>query len=78
MRKKAMERLSETKRRKAKENASSDEEPKKKIRSSGGEIVAYLKEKNEKELEMRKCELEMKKKSNSRHIRKDMMKSSIC
>ena len=61
IRKKAMEKLSETKLRKEKESDSGDQEPQRKRRRSGGEIVAYLKEKNEVELEMRKQELEMKK-----------------
>lgn len=57
VRKKAMEKLSETQKRKAQDEG---EVTKKKSRRSQSDTMAYLKEKNEKDLELRKQELEFK------------------
>ncbi|XP_028395802.1 UPF0746 protein DDB_G0281095-like [Dendronephthya gigantea] len=57
IRRKAMETLAQTNKRKAEE---SNETPKKKRRSSGSETIAYLQEKTEIEMELRKEEMEIK------------------
>lgn len=58
MRKMSTERLSETRKRKQ-EGDSQDENPKK--RSSGGDTFAYLREKSEKDFQLRQDELELQK-----------------
>ena len=59
MRATAMERLAETQKRKAGEGELSSKKGKK--RNTGTETIAYLREKSEKEMELRKQELEFKK-----------------
>lgn len=58
VRRQAMERLAETQKRKGEENSTA---PTKKRRSNGGETIAYLKEKAEIEINMRKEEMDFKK-----------------
>ena len=58
IRKKAMERLGQTQKRKADENES---EGKRKKRSSGSDTLSFLREKNEQAQEMQKEELELRK-----------------
>ena len=57
MRRKAMETRAQTQKRKAEE---SNKTPKKKIRSNGSETIAYLQEKTEIEMKVRKEEMELK------------------
>ena len=57
IRRKAMEKLSETKKRKAREG---DQNVKKKRRSNGNEAVSYLLEKAEMEIEVKKKEMDLK------------------
>ena len=57
MRRKAMETQAQTQKRKAEE---SNKTPKKKIRSNGSETIAYLQEKTEIEMKVRKEEMELK------------------
>ena len=68
MRKKAMEKLSDTKNRKAQE---ADGEPKKKARRSSGATIEYLKERNEVEFDLRRQELELKKKEQVERSKKE-------
>lgn len=58
VRRKAMEKLSETNKRKAEEG---DQNVKKKRRSSGNDVVSYLREKADMEREVKKEEMEVKK-----------------
>ena len=60
MRKRSMEKLGETMKRKADEDQGESCTPKK--RASGSETIVYLKEKAEKDFDLRKEELEIKKK----------------
>ena len=60
MKKKAMESLGETQKRKSSETTGSSSTPaKKKTRRSGSETMIYLKEKNERMLEMENRKLEL-------------------
>ena len=68
MRKKAMEKLLDTKNRKAQE---ADGEPKKKTRRSSGATIEYLKERNEVEFDLMRQELELKKKEQVERSKKE-------
>lgn len=68
MRKKAMEKLSDNKNRKAQE---ADGEPKKKTRRSSGATIEYLKERNEVEFDLRRHNLELKKKGQVERSKKE-------
>ena len=68
MRKKAMEKLSDTKNRKTQEQ---DEEPKKKSRQSSGDTIEYLKEKNEVEFGLRRQEMDMRKKEQDQKSKRE-------
>ena len=59
VRKISTERLSEARKRKQQEGDSAEEVPKR--RSSGGDTIAYLREKSEKDFEMREEELQLRK-----------------
>lgn len=71
MKKKAMERLGETQKRKSGETSGSCGIPAKKTRRSGSETMVYLKEKQEKMLEMENRKLELQERNmeeaNKRH-----------
>ena len=69
IRKKAMEKLSDTQMRKSQEGDESSG-AKKKFRRSSGDTVAYLKERNDAEFELRKEELELKKKQHEDDMKK--------
>ena len=62
MRKKAMEKLGDTIKRKENADGEVTERQNKKRRSSGNETIAYLREKNESEKELREKEIEVKQK----------------
>ena len=62
MRKKAMEKLGDTIKRKENADGEVTERQNKKRRSSGNETIAYLREKNESEKELREKETEVKQK----------------
>ena len=64
-----MEKLSDTKNRKAQE---ADREPKKNTRPSSGATIEYLKERNEVEFDLRRQELELKRKNKWKGARKKM------
>ena len=63
MKKKAMERLGETQKRKSGESSGNSSIRGKKTRRSGGETMVYLKEKQEKMLEMENRKLELQERS---------------
>lgn len=67
MRKKAMEKLSETTGRKLQE----ENQPKKKARRSTSDTIEYLKERNEAEFALRREQLEFKKKEQEEKSKKD-------
>ena len=67
MRLKAMEKLSETQKRKAQD---ANDEPKKKSRKSGSDTIAYLREKHEQEMELRRQELDLKKQQHEEERKK--------
>ena len=69
IRKKAMEKLSDTQKRKSQEEDESGS-VKKKFRRSSGDTVAYLKERNDAELALRKEELDFKKKQHEDDMKK--------
>ena len=69
IRKKAMEKLSDTQKQKSQEGDESTGVTKK-FRRSSGDTVAYLKERNDLELELRKEELEFKKKQHEDDMKK--------
>lgn len=62
MRKRALERVGQTAKRKGKEEGLEAEKSKRKSRKSTGEAVEYLKERASKEIQLREQELEMRKK----------------
>lgn len=70
IRKKAMEKLSDTQRRKSQEEGESTGAKKKIFRRSSGDTVAYLKERNDAEFELRKEELDFKKKQHEDDVKK--------
>ena len=82
VRKQAMEKLSETKKRKPKDE---DDMAKKKSRKSPSDTIAYLREKSENEVEIRKQELDFKnkqleedrKKQEEAHTRNEMLMRMI-
>ena len=67
VRKKAMEKLSETTNRKPQE----ENQPKKKARHSTSDTIEYLKKRNEAEFALRREELELKKKEQEQKSKKD-------
>ena len=75
VRKQAMEKLSETKKRKPKDE---DDMAKKKSRKSPSDTIAYLREKSDNEMEIRKQELEEdRKKQEEAHTRNEMLMRMI-
>ncbi|XP_068697337.1 uncharacterized protein [Montipora capricornis] len=56
---KAMEKLSQTKKRKSEENS---DDPPKKSRRTGSDTLSFLKEKNEREMDFKQKELELRSK----------------
>ena len=67
MRKKAMEKLSETTSRKLQE----ENQPKKKARRSTSDTIEYLKERNEAEFALRREQLDLQKKEQEEKSKKD-------
>lgn len=66
MRKKAMENLSETTRRKSQE----ENQPKKKARRSTSDTIEYLKQRNDAEFALRREELELKRRKRMKRVRR--------
>ena len=66
MRKKAMENLSETTRRKSQE----ENPPKKKARGSTSDTIEYLKQRNDAEFALRREELELKRRKRMKRVRR--------